>query len=169
MAAATRMNDNRACARFVRIAALAGLGACAAPPPPPAVELPPTTANAPAAARPIADGRWELIESSFAAGGRLPGARRPTLEFKGGRLAAFSGCNRATGSAVEAEGRMAVGRLAMTRMACAEPLASFEERFFRLIESEPVLEIDNELLLLVAGNERARFKRSADDLPARKP
>ena len=151
------------------VAVLTGLGACAAPSPPPPVELPPTTVDAPPAARPIADGRWELIESSFIAGGRLPGARRPTLEFKAGRLAAFSGCNRATGNAVEADGRMAVGRLVMTRMACPERLASFEERFFRLIESEPMLSIDAELLLLVAGNDKARFKRTPDDIPGRKP
>lgn len=161
------MNDRSTCVRLMVAAAVAGLGACAAAPPPPAVELPPTTVDAPPTARPIADGRWELIESSFAAGGRLPGARRPTLEFKGGRLAAFSGCNRATGNAVEVDGRMAVGRLAVTRMACPEPLATFEQRFFRLIDSEPALTIEAEQLVLVAGNERARFKRSTDDIPAR--
>ena len=153
--------------RFMLVAAVAGLGACAAPPPSPE-ELPPTAADAPRPVQPIADGRWELIESSFITGGRLPGARRPTLEFKDGRLAAFSGCNRAIGNAVEADGRMSVGRLATTRMACPELLASFEQRYFRLIESEPVLRIEGEELLLVAGDERARFQR-AEMAPGAKP
>ena len=161
------MSDDRTFVRFMLVAAVAGLGACAAPPPSPE-ELPPTTADAPRSAQIIADGRWELIESSFITGGRLPGARRPTLEFKDGRLAAFSGCNRATGNAVEAEGRMAVGRLATTRMACPEPLASFEQRFFRLIESEPILRIEGEVLRLVAGDENARFQR-AEIAPSARP
>jgi heat shock protein HslJ len=162
------LNDNCAFVRLALIAALAALGACAAPPPSPE-ELPPTTADAPRPVQPIADGRWELIGSSFITGARLPGARRPTLEFKGGRLAAFSGCNRATGNAVEADGRMAVGRLATTRMACPEPLASFEQRFFMLIEAEPELRIEGEELVLVAGNENARFQRAEAAPGARRP
>jgi heat shock protein HslJ len=163
------MNDNCTFVRLALIAALAAFGACAAPPPPSPEELPPTTADAPRPVQPIADGRWELIGSSFITGARLPGARRPTLEFKGGRLAAFSGCNRATGNAVEADGRMAVGRLATTRMACSEPLASFEQRFFMLIEAEPELRIEGEELVLVAGNENARFQRAEAAPGARRP
>lgn len=150
------------------VVAAAGLASCAAPAPPPDVELPPTTVDAPRKVQTIADGRWELIASSFFAGGRLPGARRPTLEFKAGRLAAFSGCNHATGNAIEADGRMAVGRLATTRIACPEPLASFEQRFFRLIESEPLLRMEGPLLVLVAGDENARFQRS-EFAPGAKP
>ncbi|MBI3918808.1 MAG: META domain-containing protein [Betaproteobacteria bacterium] len=154
--------------RVLSAAALSVLGACAAPPPSPE-ELPPTTADAPRPAQPIADGRWELVGSSFIAGRRLPGARRPTLEFKDGRLAAYSGCNRATGNAVEADGRMAVGRLATTRMACPEPLASFEQRFFSLIEAEPELRLEGEELVLVAGSENARFQRAEAAPGARRP
>ena len=155
--------------RPLALLAAAILAACAAPPPPPPpFELPPTTAVAPRTLQAIADGRWELMASTFFAGGRLPGARRATLEFKGGRLAAFSGCNRATGNAIEADGRMAVGRLAMTRIACPEPLASFEQRFFRLIEAEPLLRREGSSLVLVAGDESARFQRS-DSAPGVKP
>jgi heat shock protein HslJ len=151
---------DRGCVRLLPLVALAVLGSCAPPPPPPEVELPPTTLSAPRSLQTIADGHWELIASTFFAGGRLPGARRPTLEFKGGRLAAFSGCNHATGNAIEADGRMAVGLLAVTRIACPEPLASFEQRFFRLIESEPLLRMEGELLVLVDGDDNARFQRS---------
>jgi heat shock protein HslJ len=147
--------------------ALVAFGGCTSAPPPP-VELPPTAVDAPRVPQRIADGRWELVGSSFDTSERLPGARRPTLEFKAGRLAAFSGCNRAMGSAIEADGRMAVGRLAATRMACPEPLASFEQRFFKLIESDPVLRIDGQSLTLIAGNDSARFRR-ADDAPGAAP
>jgi heat shock protein HslJ len=149
------------------VAISVGLASCAAPAPPPTVELPPTTTDAPRALRAIADGRWELVASTFVAGGRLPGTRRATLEFKGGRLAAFSGCNHAAGNAIEADGRMAVGRLAITRMACPEPLASFEQRFFRLIESEPLVRMEGSLLVLTAGDEIARFLRSESSPGAR--
>jgi heat shock protein HslJ len=158
----------RRCIGLVPVVIGFGLASCAAPEPPPDVELPPTTVDAPRKLQTIADGRWELIASSFYPGGRLPGARRPTLEFKAGRLAAFSGCNRATGNAIEADGRMAVGRLATTRMACPEPIASFEQRFFRLIESEPLLRMEGPLLLLVADGENARFQRS-ELAPGAKP
>jgi heat shock protein HslJ len=154
--------------RLALMTAAAVLAGCAAPEPPPTVELPPTTVDAPRTLQTIGDGRWELIGSSFYAGGRLPGARRPTLEFKAGRLAAFSGCNRATGNAIEADGRMAVGRLATTRMACPEPLASFEQRFFRLIESEPLLRMEGPVLVLIAGDESARFQRS-ESAPGARP
>jgi heat shock protein HslJ len=142
---------------------LAATAGCTAPTRlPPAVEPPPAAADAPRLPQRIADGRWELIESNFASGAQSPGARRPTMEFKAGRLAAYSGCNRASGDAIEAEGRMVVGLLAATRMACAEPLASFEQRFFKLIQSEPLLRIEGRSLTLIAGNDNARFRRADD-------
>ena len=142
---------------------LAGTAGCTAPTRlPPAVEPPPATVDAPRAPQRIADGRWDLVKSSFDGGGQSAGARRPTIGFKAGRLSADSGCNRASGDAIEADGRMVVGLLATTRMACAEPLASFEQRFFRLIQSEPLLRIDGRSLTLVAGNDSARFRRADD-------
>ena len=161
------MTGNGTVVRGVLAAALAGLVACAATPPP-EEELPPVTADAPPPAQPIAEGRWELIASTLAAGGRLPGAARATLEFKDGRLAAYSGCNRAVGSAVEAEGRLAVGRLATTRMACAGSLGDFERRYFSLLQSEPLLRFEGDELVLVAGKENARFQR-AELAPGAKP
>ena len=149
-------------------ALLALVSACATAPPPPPLEPPPTAVDAPRVRQRIADGRWEIVESSFDSGGRLPGARRPMLEFKAGRLAAYSGCNRASGDAIEAEGRMVVGLLATTRMACAEPLARFEQRFLKLIQSEPLLRIEGQSLTLIAGNDSASFRR-ADDVPGTAP
>jgi hypothetical protein len=50
----------------------------------------------------------------------------------------------------------------------AGTLASFEQRFFKLIESDPVLRIDGQSLTLIAGNDSARFRR-ADDAPGAAP
>jgi heat shock protein HslJ len=72
------------------------------------------------------------------------------------------------GDAVDAEGRLAVGRLATTRMACPGPLAAFEQQFFGLIEAEPVLRYEGDVLLLIDGKKQARFRR-ADSAPGVRP
>ena len=107
-----------------------------------------------------ADGKWELLTSSFIGAGRIPGVARATLAFEDGRVAAFSGCNQAQGAAFHVEGRLEVGALSATRRACPEPLASFETRFFKLLQSNPVYRVEDETLTLLDGQHSARFRRA---------
>lgn len=108
---------------------------------------------------PLPEGRWELTGSSFIDGGRMPGLPRATLEVRGGRISAFSGCNTGNGSVSSVDGRMAVSTLATTRRACAEPLGAFEGRYFKLLGGRPYFRIDKGMLILSAGDDSARFRR----------
>jgi heat shock protein HslJ len=52
-----------------------------------------------------------------------------TSRFESGRVTGFSGCNRFTGSYTTQEGRIAIGQLAGTMMACAPPAMAIEKAF----------------------------------------
>jgi heat shock protein HslJ len=115
---------------------------------------------APAPKMPVSDGSWELVTSSFIGAGRIPGVPRATLGFKGGRLSAFSGCNRANANAYHTDGRLEVAALAATRRGCPEPLSTFEARFFKLLRSQPVYRVEGDTLTLVDGEQSAKFRRA---------
>lgn len=144
---------------FTARALMLALAGCTAAPtvaPPPATA--PAVTKVPVSS---ADGKWELVTSTFIGAGRIPGVARATLAFEDGRLAAFSGCNQAQGSAFHVEGRLEVGALSTTRRGCPEPLATFETRFFKLLQSNPVYRVEDETLTLLDGQHSARFRRAA--------
>ena len=82
-----------------------------------------------------------------------------TLEFpEPGRVAGRSGCNRYTGPIGVTDGRLVVGPLAMTRMACPPPQSEFETLFVAAAEKAERLARDNSALVLIAsGQEPSRF------------
>ena len=110
---------------------------------------------------PLPEGHWELVSATFAEHGRIPGAARATLAFENGRLSAFSGCNTAAGALGGGNGQFEVKELAVTRRGCPEPLAWFESRFFKMLRSTLSYHVDDEILVLTLGNDRARFRRVA--------
>jgi heat shock protein HslJ len=111
---------------------------------------------------PLPDGKWELVTATFAETGRVPGAPRATLAFQGGRIAAFSGCNSASGAVRGVESRLEVQQLIVTRRGCPEPLAWFEARFFKMLRAGPSYHVDGAVLALTAGTDRARFRRATE-------
>ena len=146
----------------------AAVGACVAPPPgerPREAEAPRKVPVSPA------DGRWELVTSTFIGAGRSPGVPRATLVFEEGRLSAFSGCNGGSAPAWHVAGRLEVSALIATRRACAEPLGTFEARYFKLLQARPVHRIEGDTLMLLDGEQSARFRRLPEGAPgaARKP
>lgn len=110
---------------------------------------------------PLPDGSWEIVAASFAQTGRVPGAPRATLAFQDGRISADSGCNSASAPVRGVDGRLQVEKLAATRRACPEPLGWFESRFFGLLKAGPLYRVDGDTLVLVAGDNNARFRRVA--------
>lgn len=130
------------------------LGGCTVPPSDEAAHKP-AVVKVPVSA---AEGQWELVNSTFIGTGRIPGVPRATLAFEEGRIAVFSGCNRASGPAFRVEGRLEVAGLTATRRACPEPIATFEARFFKLLQSRPVYHLEGQTLLLLDGGESARFR-----------
>ncbi|MBX9903844.1 MAG: META domain-containing protein [Burkholderiales bacterium] len=117
---------------------------------------------------PLPEGRWEMTTSSFVDIGRMPGLARATLLLRDGRISAFSGCNTGTGAVSSVDGRMVATPLAVTRRACIEPVGSFEGRYFKLLQGKPYFRTEGDALILSAGDDSARFRRSVEK-PAEKP
>ncbi len=118
---------------------------------------------------PLPEGRWELMTSSFVDAGRIPGLARATLQIRDGRLAAFSGCNTGSAAVSSVDGKMAVSPMATTRRACPEPFGAFEGRYFKLLNDRPYFRIEDDVLILAASEDSARFRRIADQPVAGKP
>jgi heat shock protein HslJ len=145
--------------RRLLIAAMLSVALIAGCTTPPSGEAPPETAPTPKVPVSASDGSWELIASTFVGAGRIPGVPRATLLFTDGRIAAFSGCNRANAAAYHVAGRLEVAELTTTRRGCPEPLSTFEARFFKMLRSQPVYRADGDSLMLLDGEHSAKFRR----------
>ncbi len=119
--------------------------------------------DGPAAAANLQDSTWRLT--------RLPGFTLPavqernavTVSFEGGRVHGFSGCNQFIGSYALEGGRLVLGKLGGTMMACAEPAMSLEGRFLEAFGgSLDVAVVGSTLTLMPAGGgEALQFERAA--------
>ncbi|MFO1046822.1 MAG: META domain-containing protein [Geminicoccaceae bacterium] len=131
--------------RTIALALLAcGMTGCAAAPPP--GPLP----------NDLVGTQWR---AKTVAGRAVPEDVIVSLGFpKAGQVAGRSGCNRYAGSIAVSDGRLVIGPLAMTRMACPPPQSEVEARFVATIDKVQRLERDNSALVLVAeGEEPSRF------------
>jgi heat shock protein HslJ len=144
-------------------AAILLLSASCAVPPGDAPREAPAAPEPPRTPVTAADGNWEMTASSFIGAGRIPGVPRATLSFTSGSVSAYSGCNRASGSAFHRDGRLEVTELKATRRACGEPLDTFEVRYFNLLRGQPVFRRDGDTLMLLDGQHNASFRRSTAD------
>ena len=93
------------------------------------------------------------------AGRTVPEDVAVSLEFpEAGRVVGRSGCNRYTGPIGVTDGRLVLGPLAMTRMACPPPQSEFETLFVAAADKADLLARDNSALVLFAsGQEPSRF------------
>ena len=144
---------------------------------PPPGELPAAQTPGPAPAAPAADAddaaallaghHWRLVEASDASGARIEAlfarADAPVqLDFADGRVGVSNTCNR-MGGGYTLEGRtLAVGRLASTLMACADPkLAALDAEVGKRLEGPLTLATEAgtppRLVLATAGGERLVF------------
>nr|WP_277185618.1 META domain-containing protein [Caballeronia sp. BR00000012568055] len=120
------------------LAAAAFVAGCALPQHPDTA-APPTDPYNPAATQLLDDTQWDLTRWSDANGQprtlpSLPQSSQPlSLDFstESGyrRASGFSGCNRFTGTYSLKDGKLALGPLAGTRMACAGAAASLEQPY----------------------------------------
>lgn len=110
-------------------------------------------AQAPASAGAgIADVEWRL--SSIGGEPVLPPNRaRPSLRIEGGGVVGNGSCNRYSGPVtLSGDGGIRFGALISTRMACADPVGSQEQRFFdALSQARYYLVVGQELRLFGAG------------------
>lgn len=91
--------------------------------------------------------RWALVAATDAQGGSVDalGAepKRPiVLHFANGRVAIEGGCNRGSGSyRIDAEGRLVVGRIASTMMACDPALMKVDDQLAALLAQPMRIEL----------------------------
>jgi heat shock protein HslJ len=111
------------------------------------------------AASPL-DGRWTLTDRRALGGSPGDGGPEVTLEIEGGNVAASAGCNRAAGSIKEQAGRLQIGPLATTMMACPPAVAKIEARYFGVLERGPSWRSDGDRLTLSAAGDTLTFKRT---------
>ncbi len=110
------------------------------------------------AASPL-EGRWTLVDRRAlgAAQGDVP---EVTLEIQGNSLSASAGCNRASGGLQEQNGKLEIGPLLATMMACPPAIAKIEARYFSVLESRPSWRIERERLTLSGAGTTLTFKRA---------
>jgi putative lipoprotein len=92
-------------------------------------------------------------------GQTVPAEVAVTMQFpEAGQIAGRSGCNRYTGPIGVSDGRLAIGPLATTRMACPESQSEFEALFLPALQQAVRLRRDNRALVLeTAAGEPSRF------------
>lgn len=108
------------------------------------------------------DGRWTLVDRRTLGGSPGDAGAEVTLEIDGGSLAASAGCNRAAGSVKDRAGRLEIGPLATTMMACPPAIANIEVRYFGVLERGPSWRIEGDRLTLSAAGDTLIFKRTLD-------
>lgn len=95
---------------------------------------------------------WRIISID----GQPVTADRPAeLRFEGNRVSGSAGCNRLTGSFASDGTRLTVAQVAMTRMACPEPLMSQESRLAQLLGQSLAMRADGRGRLILTGNDGA--------------
>ena len=85
------------------------------------------------------------------AGRDVTGEPPPFLRFDDdGQLSGNAGCNSFNGSYENKDGRLVIGPLAMTRMACRSEVNEQEQRFMAALSDIDRYEIEDDLLLIFA-------------------
>ncbi len=119
-----------------------------------------------AASAPV-NAQGDLTGSSWLAedimgGGVVDRARSTFQALPEGRVAGSSGCNRFTGNGVVSGGKVAIGALATTRMACPEALMKQEAKYLKALAASTRYEIGADELLRfydATGAVTVRFSR----------
>ena len=110
---------------------------------------------------PLEGTAWKLDQITGPNPATTAGLTRPaTLRLESGRLTGFAGCNNFSGSYRVENGRLVVGPVASTQMACPEPGASIERAFHQALAGTLQYSIDGDALTLAsASGATLRFGR----------
>lgn len=95
---------------------------------------------------------WRIISID---GQAVLGDRPAELRFEGNRVSGSAGCNRLTGSFTSDGSRLTVAQVAMTRMACPDPLMMREARLVQLLGQSLAMRTDARGRLNLTGNDGA--------------
>jgi heat shock protein HslJ len=98
----------------------------------------------------LAGSNWR---AETVAGEPVPEDVADTQEFAAAdRIAGRAGCNRYMGPIGVVDGRLRVGPLAGTRMACPEPQMALERTFLAVLSGATALRRDNSALMIEAAD-----------------
>jgi heat shock protein HslJ len=111
----------------------------------------------PVAEQPLGGVPWRLTSLGAEAVPVASGQQAPFLRFDeaGRSVSGSGGCNRLVGGYETADGRLKIGPLASTRMACLDDTASAREtRFLAALEAVGGYRIEGQSLRLLSGQGR---------------
>lgn len=80
-------------------------------------------------------------------GEQIPGGSPLTVQFDGGQISTFAGCNHGSGTADLSDGRIAT-QLASTMMACPRPVGDADQWMSRFFDAKPAWSLDGDTLVL---------------------
>ncbi len=108
-----------------------------------------------------ASGDWRLVEGS-SGGVAIPIVPDAdiTLTVEGSRVSGRAACNQYGGEVVVADGQVRFGPLAMTEMACDEPLMTAEAAFLGAMGDVRAASLDDDRLTLTGDGVQLVFERS---------
>lgn len=102
-----------------------------------------------ASANELPQGEWELSSYNFKQKIAFPIDKlNITLNIKEDKLGGRSGCNIYGGSYTFDEGKLKVGNLISTMMACEEPAMQFERIFANTMQSATEFSVENDQLTI---------------------
>ncbi|WP_158169862.1 META domain-containing protein [Mycolicibacterium smegmatis] len=84
-------------------------------------------------------------------GEQIPGGGPLTVQFDGGQISTFAGCNHGSGTADLSDGRIAT-QLASTMMACPRPVGDADQWMSRFFDAQPSWSLDGDTLVLKTDN-----------------
>lgn len=124
----------------------------------PPVTAPPTTT--PASASP--DGSWRAVSGTIGgAAVTLIDGSDITLDVDGAEIGGTSACNSYGGTATIADGKISVGELAVTEMACtADGVMELEQVYLSSL-GDGTYTVDGDTLTLTFGDDVWEFERTA--------
>jgi len=91
----------------------------------------------------------------------LPDDAPVTLNVEGSQVSGRSGCNQYFGEFTLVDGRVTLGGLGGTEMACEEPIMALEAAYLGGLAKVGAARMDGETLVLTGPAVELRFKRTA--------
>ena len=139
------MNEHRAFLQLATLALAALLGCAAQPATGQAAGGEGTTSM-----DALAGKTWTLVQ--FDDKSPAPAERAITAVFKDGKVTGSGGCNRYSATVISpSPGALKVGAISATKMACAGPAGSNEQRYFQALEKVETYALEEGRLVLSPG------------------
>ena len=95
------------------------------------------------------EGSWQAVT---VAGEAVVAGHEPTATFLATEVSGTTGCNSYGGSYTYLDGRIVIGEMRMTLMACIGPIGDVESRFTQAMSEATAAAVDVEGRLVIEGS-----------------